>query len=398
MKEKIVFIILLAILLVGCNSQLSTPASILVAEASVTASKSPTTEIPTITTLPLTATNTPQPTQTQEPDRLVNKQDGQEFISNRYGFSIIFPVDMEMHTTFSDNNALIAGYLPQKHLDDGGDILPWIEVIVRNQENGCSSKLKELVDEPTEEKQETLSNRLKSFWGFGNYESKYWFIGMEEGGGDNIQEVSQRLSVWERSGSPELIDNFEYHKGISGYGYENHFEGKIKLQPTWAKLIRTYLNIENPNKNYSADNIKQFQAKHWGRLDSNNCLLDIFPLPSPTANNWYYDKWCEMPLLRTREIYKNALQAERVDTLQRRVSTYKPKVVMFYAFGNEYLKMWERVAGINFTAKNNYKIFRDKSVYLSKRDESLFVVTYQPSAVWNNEYWNNVGRFIYRQL
>jgi hypothetical protein len=30
--------------------------------------------------------------------------------------------------------------------------------------------------------QKTLSNRLESFWGFGNYESKYWFIGTEEGG------------------------------------------------------------------------------------------------------------------------------------------------------------------------------------------------------------------------
>ena len=63
---------------------------------------------------------------------------------------------MEIYTTRSENKALIAGYLSQKHLDDGGDILPWIEVIVTNHESGCSSILKRLVDEPTEEKQETL--------------------------------------------------------------------------------------------------------------------------------------------------------------------------------------------------------------------------------------------------
>ena len=96
--------------------------------------------------------------------------------------------------------------------------------------------------------QEILLNRLEHFWGFGRYESECWFIGMEEGGGDEIQEVSKRLAVWERLGSPELIDNFEYHLGISGYGYENFFEGKIKLQNTWKKLIRAYLNIENPIK------------------------------------------------------------------------------------------------------------------------------------------------------
>lgn len=246
--------------------------------------------------------------------------------------------------------------------------------------------------------QKTLLTRLESFWGFGNYASQYWFVGMEEGGGNEIQEVSKRLSVWEQLGSPELIDNFEYHKGISGYGYENHFQGKIKLQPTWAKLIRAYLNAENPNKEYSVDDIKKFQAQSWGRSNSNNCLLDIFPLPSPSAHDWYYDKWCTIPILQSRDTYKNALQAKRIDSLQQKISIYKPKVVMFYAFDNNYIKLWEQVAEINFTAKNNFKIFREKSAYVSKRDETLFVVTYQPSAIWNNEYWNNLGKLIRTQF
>jgi hypothetical protein len=87
---------------------------------------------------------------------------------------------------------------------------------------------------------------------------------MEEGGGNDIQEVSKRLAIWKQLGSPELIDNYEYHLGISGYGYEKYFEGDVKLQSTWAKLIRTYLNIKNPNKVYSVEDIKKFQANSWG--------------------------------------------------------------------------------------------------------------------------------------
>jgi hypothetical protein len=81
---------------------------------------------------------------------------------------------------------------------------------------------------------EILLNRLENFWGFGRYASQYWFIGMEEGGGNDIQEVSKRLTIWEQLGSPELIDNYEYHLGISGYEYERYFEGDVKLQSTWA--------------------------------------------------------------------------------------------------------------------------------------------------------------------
>jgi hypothetical protein len=54
---------------------------------------------------------------------------------------------------------------------------------------------------------EILQNRLERFWGFGRYESQYWFVGMEEAGGKELQEISKRLATWEKLGSSELIDN-----------------------------------------------------------------------------------------------------------------------------------------------------------------------------------------------
>jgi hypothetical protein len=246
--------------------------------------------------------------------------------------------------------------------------------------------------------QKTLRKRLGNFWGFGRYESEYWFVGMEEGGGDEIREVSRRLAIWERLGSPELVDNYEYHLGIRGYGYERFFEGNMKLQKTWAKLIRTLLNVQDPNKIYTVSDIKQYQAHCWGRKDSNNCLIDIFPLPSPSANRWYYDKWSEITILKSRDTYKSSLQDKRIDTLRKRIAAYKPKVVMFYAMGTDYAKIWEQVAETRFTAEKNFQIFNDKSVYISKKEETLFVMTYQPNAVWNNEYWNKVGKFVNEQF
>ena len=112
---------------------------------------------------------------------------------------------------------------------------------------------------------EILRNRLQNFWGFGQYESDFWFVGMEEGGGNEIDEVSKRLRSWKALGSKELVDNYEYHQGIPGYEYERFFEGNIRLQMTWAKLIRVYLNSENPYKVYTAKDLKAHQSKCWGR-------------------------------------------------------------------------------------------------------------------------------------
>lgn len=157
MKDKIVFtFLLIVLLLIGCNSQPNSPT--LIPSIATPFSKSPPSGKATVTPLLPTVTSTPKHTQTIEPDKLVSNQDGQEFMSSQYGFTIIFPADMEILTKYSTNNAPIAGYLPQKHLTDGGDIVTWFEVIVENQIDGCPPILKNSIEIPTELKQVTLGS------------------------------------------------------------------------------------------------------------------------------------------------------------------------------------------------------------------------------------------------
>jgi hypothetical protein len=40
-----------------------------------------------------------------------------------------------------------------------------------------------------------LQDFMSSFYGYGNFQGAYWFIGMEEGGGDSFEEVSRRLAI-----------------------------------------------------------------------------------------------------------------------------------------------------------------------------------------------------------
>ena len=255
---------------------------------------------------------------------------------------------------------------------------------------------------------ELLLRRMDEFFGYGRYESDYWFIGMEEGGGNSIEEVEQRLARWVELGASELIDNYNFHKTLDSFksrngnvrraSYSEYFEGAIKTQPTWRKLIRILLNIENPDRVYGNEDIRHYQAFNWGQLNSNNCLLDIFPLPSPDAEHWEYNEWSEISFLRTRESYKSKLRDKRVATIRNRITRYAPKVVIFYSFGDEYIRMWEEVSACKFDKKTQVDVHDRFYAFFQKAGNTLFIVTGQPSYIRNNEYWDNVGKIANKML
>jgi hypothetical protein len=51
-----------------------------------------------------------------------------------------------------------------------------------------------------------LSEFVQNFYGYGNYSGQFWFIGMEEGGGNSFSEINTRLAVWANRGRNELED------------------------------------------------------------------------------------------------------------------------------------------------------------------------------------------------
>ena len=51
-----------------------------------------------------------------------------------------------------------------------------------------------------------LESYIERFYGHGSYEAKYWFIGMEFGGGGSLEEIASRVEGWHSRGSKELED------------------------------------------------------------------------------------------------------------------------------------------------------------------------------------------------
>lgn len=124
---------------------------------------------------------------------------------------------------------------------------------------------------------------MGGFFGYRNLGAKYWFIGLEEGGGTSIDEIRNRLEAWDALGRPQLADLHEFHQraGISRWSV-----AKPPLQSTWKQLIRLALTAEGEPANLEA--IRTYQRHHLGRRNGTTALIELMPLPSPSTAEWLY--------------------------------------------------------------------------------------------------------------
>ena len=74
-----------------------------------------------------------------------------------------------------------------------------------------------------------LNEFVENFYGYGDYNGQFWFIGMEEGGGNSFSEIDNRLNAWTLRGKHELEDLAQYHAEI---GLTDWFNDNPKLQST----------------------------------------------------------------------------------------------------------------------------------------------------------------------
>lgn len=227
-----------------------------------------------------------------------------------------------------------------------------------------------------------LDEFAHTFYGYGSYQAQYWFVGMEEGGGNSYAEINTRLNIWAKRGKQELEDVALYHTDI---GITHLFNEKPKLQPTWNKLIRIVLsgNGQEP----TTEQVRDYQRTLLGRPHGNTCLVELLPLPSPSTGHWLYGQHSAMTYLKSRSTYKKALLESRIAHLKQRITEYKPKYVVFYSVN--YQKYWQRIAGVELVSVAD-------GISLAYKEPSLFVLTKHPASqpTLSNAYFHQVGQLI----
>jgi hypothetical protein len=234
-----------------------------------------------------------------------------------------------------------------------------------------------------------LQDFMNGFYGYGNYSGGYWFVGMEEGGGNSFENIDKRLKDWDRRGRFELEDIADYHVEI---GAGQYFDLQPKLQPTWNRLIRLALSADGQEIIHK-EQVREYQQKYLGRHDSKNCLVELLPLPSPSLGHWLYAQHSKLPCLRSREAYMTCYAQRRATHLQQRIQECKPKAVVFYSVNPAYISCWNSIAGIEF----NERFIGGDRMYIGKNKQTVFAIIYHPVARGiKNEYFHQVGRIIDR--
>ncbi len=185
------------------------------------------------------------------------------------------------------------------------------------------------------------------FLGYGDAQGQWWFIGMEEGGGNTCPEVCARIKYWIDHGRRPLLDLADFCRKM-GNGLERWFpqNGNLPpLQPTWhclmiiqlmARDIEGYENADSERRKLIA---KKHQLHHWGRYGSDTCLIEVLPFPSPGNDKFYYMTACWeniVPLFAKNrdEAFKhfNEKRGKVLNELwEANSSKNKKRVVVYYA-------------------------------------------------------------------
>lgn len=233
---------------------------------------------------------------------------------------------------------------------------------------------------------EIIYDFISGFFGYGNPKADFWFVGMEEGGGNSKQEFENRIATWNQLEREKLLDLEEYHRYI---GIDKFFSDNAPIQSTWNKLIRIFLSANNMP--CSTEDVRQFQIYYLGRRNGETALIELLPLASPNSNEWLFPQWTDFKILSSREKYLSNCLLMRIMKIRNLISEFQPKVMIFY--GSIYEKYWQQVIQTSFVEITNpgfkYQI----------KNNTIFLSIKHPTATGvSNEYFHSVGKWIKEKL
>jgi hypothetical protein len=215
-----------------------------------------------------------------------------------------------------------------------------------------------------------------NFLGYGTWAAPFWFVGMEEGGGQSLTEFARRVRAWIDEGQPELLDLASHEKRISGTASRS----RASLQRTWARLIRA-LHVAQGVDDPSRDTLREYQQTRLGRSDGEAALLELLPFPSANTRDWLYGE-LGIPEYATRKKYRETLRPSRVERIIERIRQRQPRVAVFY--GNS--RYWRDRLSLQPLAMN---------IHHGQAGETLLIATHHPTAYGTtNARWDEIGRIM----
>jgi hypothetical protein len=228
---------------------------------------------------------------------------------------------------------------------------------------------------------ENLDDYMHQFAGYGSTVANLWFVGLEEGGGRTIEELTTRVGAWAERGRRPLEDLADYHRAIHQATY---FEPPFPLQRTWAALCKVRQGwLSQPADSAT---LKTVQARELGRLDGQSTLAELMPLPATSLQHWPYASLAsEHPALRDRDAYRQAYTAPRESLLRELIRSGNARLVVFYGRRPD---SWSAIAGKPLRETT----VADRKCYEAVSRDIYFIAVPHPVAHGlTTAFWVSVG-------
>lgn len=251
-------------------------------------------------------------------------------------------------------------------------------------------------------------NYFNNFYGYGNWASDFWFLGIEEGGDKHVEKIYKLKS-----------QNFNKYSLIDNYCFQSQYTPSFfdyKVQSTWKRSIQILLFLKDNQFKTDNTTLVEFQKKHWGRAVFNkndgimgNAIIELLPLPVVSFDDnmfkhkyyTFFSQFKSIKYLSEKEKYRffnwyNGAGPKRLDFIANQVEKFKPKLVVAYAktYKTEFKQI---VVKSNLVTNQQWQkiiLSENKDAEFMKTRTTLFVYCYQPSAIWSNTYWEQLSKII----
>jgi hypothetical protein len=173
-----------------------------------------------------------------------------------------------------------------------------------------------------------LREMARRSYGYGRWDAPYWFIGPEQGQGD--EDLTTRLKAWIHFGKRELDDCRDFHLRI---GEQRWHGDALQLQPTWRRLMLLFMSfLGRPADDAS---LLKYQRDEWGRLSGETCVIELAGLAA---------KSYKVPRDRT------SFRQERIKFIREKTLLQKPKLLVMYGIAEK--RHWEATTEQRFPPEN----------------------------------------------
>ena len=195
--------------------------------------------------------------------------------------------------------------------------------------------------------EKALTHWIENFYGYGSWHAKMWFVSYEENGGENPEEVSEKLDYFYKAHEPHgegiLCDIREAYKGVSMWMegpkaglFNNRYEYRFGTHAIQNTVWRNLIAFEHGWRNETLPEVLPYQQRSFALPSARReALIRLYPLPSPHTHSWYYS-WLDLPIrfLKSRAQYEQQVYQRRMHTIISNMTKYKPELLLMYGMNN----------------------------------------------------------------